>query len=71
VIRQRKGAKKTCCMVSELLEELGIDRDRVRQARRQLLEGIIMACRWQLDRMEQGREPSPGPSRKGRRIPVE
>ena len=43
-------------MVSEVLEEAGIDRERVRRIRRQVLEGIILLCRWQLDRMDQGRE---------------
>jgi hypothetical protein len=58
-------------MVSELLEEAGIDRESVRRVRRQVLEGIILLCRWQLDRMDQGRERAREPSRKGRRITVE
>jgi hypothetical protein len=46
---------KPCCMVSEILEEAGIDRDRLLQIRRQVLEGLILMCQWQLERME---EPS-------------
>ena len=46
--------KKPCCMVSEILEEAGIDRERARQIRRQVLEGIILMCQWQLQRMDAG-----------------
>jgi hypothetical protein len=45
-------SKKPCCLVSELLEETGIDRETVRQAKRQVLQGMMMLCRWQLERME-------------------
>jgi hypothetical protein len=38
--------------VSEILEQAGIDRERARQVRRQVLEGIILLCQWQLQRME-------------------
>ncbi len=71
--RDRKDAEKrgVCCMVSEFLEETGIDRATVRRVRRQVLEGIILVCRWQLDRMEQDRAPAPERPRKGRRITVE
>ena len=56
-------------MVSEVLEEAGIDRDRLRQVRRQVLEGIVLLCQWQLQRME---EPSKKRSpRKPRRVTVE
>jgi hypothetical protein len=61
---------KPCCMVSELLEEAGIDRERVRQLRRQVLEGIILACQWQLQRMEPG-PPAPAGGRGGRKVEVE
>jgi hypothetical protein len=44
---------RACCMISEILEESGIDRERARQLRRQVLEGIILLCRWQLERMEE------------------
>jgi len=39
-------------MISEFLEEAGLDRERARQLRRQVLEGVILLCQWQLDRME-------------------
>ncbi len=61
--RARPEPKKPCCMVSEILEEAGIDRDRLRQIRRQVLEGMILMCQWQLERLEKpptkrtGREP--------------
>jgi len=57
-------------MVSELLEEAGIDRQRVRQLRRQVLEGIILACQWQLQRMEPD-QPAPAAARRGRKVEVE
>ena len=61
---------RPCCMVSEILEEAGIDRERARQIRHQVLEGIILMCQWQLQRMEQDRrEPPPG--RRGRKVEVE
>ena len=60
---------KACCMVSEILEEAGLDRQKARQLRRQLLEGMILLCRWQLERME---DATPRPSRKGaRKVAVE
>jgi hypothetical protein len=35
-----------------MLEEAGLDRAKARALRRQLLEGLILLCRWQLERME-------------------
>jgi hypothetical protein len=56
-------------MISEVLEETGIDRARLRRARRQVLEGIILLCRWQLQRME---EDEPTTTRSGpRKVEVE
>jgi hypothetical protein len=57
-------------MVSEILEEAGIDRARLRQIRRQVLEGIILTCQWQLQRMEEGQTKKRG-TRKPRRVVVE
>ena len=48
--KETSGAKRACCLVSEILEEAGIDRQSARQLRRQVLEGIVMLCRWQLER---------------------
>lgn len=68
----RAGAShpmKACCLVSEMLEEAGIDRRKARQLRRQLLEGMILLCRWQLERME---PEAPRAARKGaRKVAVE
>jgi hypothetical protein len=66
-------AKKACCMVSEILEEAGIDRARARQIRRQLLEGVILMCQWQLQRMHEDEPRSPAAARgqRGRKIEVE
>jgi hypothetical protein len=57
-------------MVSELLAEAGIDRERVLRIRRQVLEGVILACQWQLQRME-GDRPAPPGARRGRKVEVE
>lgn len=64
---EKSGATRkarACCLVSEMLEEAGLDRQKARQLRRQLLEGMILLCRWQLERME---SPAPPRSRKGPR----
>jgi hypothetical protein len=76
VRREKRGPGETgtkpCCMVSEILEEAGIDRARARQIRRQVLEGIILMCQWQLQRMEQDREAqSHSAGRRGRKVEVE
>ncbi|MCM2255488.1 MAG: hypothetical protein NDJ94_07425 [Vicinamibacteria bacterium] len=70
---ERERSRKACCMVSELLEESGVDREKLRLARRQILEGVILMCRWQLERMEEATaaEPAPKKPRRGRRIVVE
>lgn len=64
---EKSGATRStraCCLVSEMLEEAGLDRRKARQLRRQLLEGMILLCRWQLERID---SPAPPPSRKGAR----
>jgi len=55
-------------MVSEMLEEMGLDRARTRELRRQLLQGVIVMCQWQLERMEAS--PRPG-RRRARRVEVD
>jgi hypothetical protein len=60
-----RATKRACCLVSEVLEEAGLDRQKVRQLRRQVLEGIILLCRWQLERM--GSQPTPPRTRRGPR----
>lgn len=75
--RREKGQGGTplraCCMISELLEESGIDRERLRAVRRQVLQGIILLCEWQLQRMAEtpGAAAEPPPRRKGRKVTVE
>ena len=68
--RSRPASKKPCCMVSEILEEAGIDRTRLRQIRRQVLEGIVLMCQWQLQRMEAPETKKRG-AREPRRVVVE
>lgn len=67
------GFKKPCCMVSEILEEAGIDRERAQKIRQQVLEGVILMCQWQLQRMRQDRpvEAAAPKGRRGRKIAVE
>ena len=67
------GFKKPCCMVSEILEEAGIDRERARQIRRQVLEGVVLMCQWQLQRMQEERPAQAAASkgRPGRKVEVE
>jgi hypothetical protein len=60
---------KACCFVSEILEEAGIDRARARQIRRQVLEGIILLCQWQLQRLDQDR-PAPAAAPHVRKVEV-
>jgi len=71
---RREGVPlRACCMISELLEESGIDRERIRRVRKQVLQGIILLCQWQLERMDEARErPSQrAAERKGRSIVVD
>lgn len=63
-----RRAKKACCLVSEILEEAGLDRERARQLRRQILEGVILLCQWQLERME---AEAPRRTSRPRKVPVE
>jgi len=62
--------RRPCCMISEMLEEAGIDREKLRVVRRQMLEGIILFCRWQLDRMDRAPRP-PASGRQARKVAVE
>ena len=71
---EREG-RRACCLVSEVLEEAGLDRKKARILRRQLLEGLILMARWQLERMdtaEAGRERRPrSRAAAARKVPVE
>lgn len=66
-------ARRPCCMVSEMLEEVGVDREKLRLLRRQVLEGVILFCRWQLERIERAPRAAPRSNggRKTRKVVVE
>jgi len=65
-------ARRPCCMVSEMLEEAGVDREKLRLLRRQVLEGVILFCRWQLERIERApRAPQASGGRKTRKVVVD
>jgi hypothetical protein len=71
---------RACCLISEVLEEAGLDRERARALRRQLLQGVILLCQWQLERMNESAQrpagakararPAAGP-RRPRRVAVD
>ena len=67
--RAEGSPRKACCLVSEILEEAGLDRERVRKARRQVLEGIVLLCQWQLSRMDG--DPPPSSRKKARKVAVQ
>jgi hypothetical protein len=67
--RAEAGSKKACCMISEMLEETGLDREAIRLLRRQMLEGMVTLCRWQLERMEASAGPPSG--QKARKVPLD
>lgn len=65
---------KACCLVSEMLQEMGLDARKAREIRRQALLGLLTYGQWQLARMDEepGRASSSGEPRKarGRRVKV-
>ena len=61
--RTESSRRKPCCMISEIFEEAGLDREKARQLRRQLLQGIILLCQWRLE------AAGPSSPRTGRRKP--
>ena len=66
---------KACCLVSEMLEEMGLDSRKARDIRRQTLLGLMTFCQWQLARMdEEGPAATPAPDEprkaRGRRVRV-
>jgi hypothetical protein len=68
-----ESARKACCLVSEILEEAGLDRQKARALRRQVLQGIVLFCQWQLERIDRAESESPRPTRRKRaqRVAVE
>ena len=67
---REKATRRPCCLISEVLEETGLDREKVRRLRKQILQGIILLCQWQLERMH---EPSstPPPATRRRKVDVQ
>jgi hypothetical protein len=66
-----RASRKACCLVSEILEEAGLDREKARALRRQILQGIILFCQWQLDRIDRP-APAAAPRRKrAERVTIE
>ena len=65
--------RRACCLISEILEEAGLDRVKARQLQRQALEGVILFCQWQLERIRsaEGEASPPRPAARGRKVPVE
>jgi len=65
---------KACCLVSEMLEEMGLDSRKAREIRRQTLLGLMTFCQWQLARMDEepaAKAASADPRKaKGRRVKV-
>ena len=63
---------KVCCLVSEMLEEMGLNSRKAREVRRQALLGIVTFCQWQLSRIDEaGDEPTAAPRKaKGRRVKI-
>jgi hypothetical protein len=66
-----RESRKACCLVSELLEEAGLDRRKARALKRQVLEGMILLCRWQLERMGVDTDAPPRTRRAARKVTVE
>ena len=69
--RHESTGKKPCCMISEILEEAGLDRQKARDLRRQVLQGIVLMCQWQLERMDRTAAPSGGGSKKARKVSLD
>ncbi|MEO5763311.1 MAG: hypothetical protein ABIR28_13485 [Vicinamibacteria bacterium] len=62
---------KACCLISEMLEEMGLNSRKARQAKRQALLGIMTFCQWQISRMDEAAEPEPARRNpRGRRVKV-
>jgi len=71
---RRKVPLKPCCMISEILEEAGLDRERARELRRQILQGVILLCQWQLERVERSATAAaaePAGPRSARRVDLD
>ena len=70
--RDEPLGKKPCCMISEVLEEAGLDREKARALRRQVLQGIVLMCQWQLERMDQTAAKGSAPrAKKARKVTLD
>ena len=70
--RDEPTGQKPCCMISEILEEAGLDREKARALRRQVLQGIVLMCQWQLERMDRPAAPrGEGGSKKARKVSLD
>ena len=67
------ASAKACCLVSEILEEAGLDRQKARALRRQILQGIVLFCQWQLERIDrvEAHAPKPPTRKRAQRVAVE
>ena len=66
-------SRKACCLVSEVLEEMGLNSRKARDIRRQALLGLMTFCQWQLSRIDEETDrsrPAPPDKPKGRRVRV-
>jgi hypothetical protein len=66
-----RASRKACCLVSEILEEAGLDRQKARALRRQILQGIVLFCQWQLERMDRPGDAAAPRRRRAERVTVE
>jgi hypothetical protein len=69
----QRPSRKACCLVSEMLQEMGLDSAKAKEIRRQALIGMMTFCQWQLARMgeEPGHTPHGEPRKaRGRRVKV-
>ena len=69
----QRRSLKACCLVSEMLEEMGLDSRKAREIRRQTLLGLMTFCQWQLARMDEASaaETTNEPRKaRGRRVKV-
>ncbi len=66
-------SRKACCLVSEVLEEMGLNSRKAREIRRQTLLGLMTFCQWQLARIDEetdSAKPTQPRRPKGRRVRV-
>ncbi|MEO8359467.1 MAG: hypothetical protein ABI672_05500 [Vicinamibacteria bacterium] len=64
--RAAPKSRKACCLISEMLEEMGLNSRKARQAKRQALLGIMTFCQWQISRMDEAAETEPAEPRRRR-----